>query len=102
MISNIDIFYHLLRSRSMFLFHSMKALRKKSHIFYLCFPRLACECPGVSGRDMGWRCPAAGSGTECGSVCMGPFEGGQHYLHYLHHSLVSGQTTWSEHSPAHQ
>ena len=27
------------------------------------WPRLACECPGVSGRDMGWRCPAAGSGT---------------------------------------
>ena len=20
-------------------------------------------------------------------VCMGPFEGGRHYLHYLHHSL---------------
>ena len=28
--------------------------------------------------------------------------GGHHYLHYLHHSLVSGQTTRSEHSPAHQ
>ena len=24
---------------------------------------------------------------------MGPFEGGSHYLHYLHHSLASGQTT---------
>ena len=32
-------------------------------------------------------------GTECGSECRGPFEGGRHYLHYLHHSLVSGQTT---------
>ena len=29
--------------------------------------------------------------TECSSRCMGPFEGGRHYLHYLHHSLVSGQ-----------
>ena len=24
---------------------------------------------------------------------MGPFEGSHHYLHYLHHSLASGQTT---------
>ena len=31
----------------------------------------------------------------------GTFEGGFHYLHYLHHSLVSGQTTGREHSPAH-
>ena len=36
----------------------------------------------------------------CG--CMGPFEGGRCYLHYLHHSLVSGQTTRREHGPAHQ
>ena len=28
-------------------------------------------------------------------------EGGCHYLHYLHHSLVSGQTTGREHSPTH-
>ena len=33
---------------------------------------------------------------------MGPVEGGRHYLHYLHHSLTSGQTTGREHSPAHQ
>ena len=26
-------------------------------------------------------------GTECSSACIGPFEGGHHYLHYLHHSL---------------
>ena len=32
----------------------------------------------------------------------GPFEGGGHYLHYLHHSLVSGQITGWEHSPTHQ
>ena len=41
-------------------------------------------------------------GTECGSACMGHFEGGHHYLHYLHHSLVSGQTTGKEHSLAHR
>ena len=41
-------------------------------------------------------------GAECRSTCMGPFEGGRHYLHYLHHSLASGQTTGREHSPAHQ
>ena len=40
--------------------------------------------------------------AECSSVCMGPFEGGRHYLHYLHHSLASGQTTGREDSPAHQ
>ena len=31
-----------------------------------------------------------------------PFEGGSHCLHYLHHSLASGQTTGRGHSPAHQ
>ena len=41
-------------------------------------------------------------GTECGSACMGTFEGGHHYPYYLHHSLVSGQTTGREHIPAHQ
>ena len=38
------------------------------------------------------------------SAGMGPFEGGHHYLHYLHdlhHSLASGQITGREHSPAH-
>ena len=30
------------------------------------------------------------------------FEGGHHHLHYLHHSLASGQRTGREHSPAHQ
>ena len=40
--------------------------------------------------------------TECSSACLGPFEGGHHYLHYLHCSLVSGQTTGREYSPAHQ
>ena len=34
-----------------------------------------------------WACCRVG-GTECSSTCMGPFEGGHHYLHYLHHSLA--------------
>ena len=56
-----------------------------------------------SGRGVGrqWLAPESG-GTECGSVCKKPFEGGRHYLHYLRHSLASGQTTGTEHSPAHQ
>ena len=40
-----------------------------------------------------------GQGTECGSACMGSFERGPHYLHYLNHSLPSGETTGREHSP---
>ena len=32
-----------------------------------------------------------GWGTECSSAGMGPFEGGRHYLHYLHHSLAPGK-----------
>ena len=40
--------------------------------------------------------------TECSSACVGPFEGGRHFLHYLHHSLVSDQTTGREHRAAHQ
>ena len=30
-------------------------------------------------------------GTECSSKCMGSFEGGHHYLHYLHNSLAPGK-----------
>ena len=41
-------------------------------------------------------------GTECNNVYMGHFEGSYHYLHYLHHSLASAQTTWEEHSDTHQ
>ena len=29
------------------------------------------------------------------AACVGPFKGGHHYPHYLHHSLASGQTTES-------
>ena len=44
-----------------------------------------------------------GQGTKCSSVCTGSLEGGHHYHHYLHHSLVSGETkVWGEHSPDHQ
>ena len=32
---------------------------------------------------------------------MGPFGGGHHYLHYLHHSLVSGQATGREQGLTH-
>ena len=28
-------------------------------------------------------------GNECSNVCMGPFLGDRHYLHYLHHSFSS-------------
>ena len=68
--------------------------------------RLTQTCLWVC-RSLWWRrglavaCRSVG-GTECGSACIGPFEGGRHYLHYLHHSLVSGQTTGREHSPTHQ
>ena len=59
--------------------------------------------PGVSGGSIcQWRLNYRVGGTKCTSACMGPFEGGCHYLHYLHHSLASGQTTEREHSPAHQ
>ena len=40
--------------------------------------------------------------TKYSSTCLGPFEGGCHYLHYLYHSLISGQTTGREPSPTHQ
>ena len=62
--------------------------------------------PQETDPDMWWRhglvvaCFRLG-GTECSSACMGPFEGGCHFLHYFHHSLDSGQATGREHSPAH-
>ena len=57
--------------------------------------RLTQTCPRVS-RSFPRRhgsavaCCRVG-GTECSCACMGPFEGGRHYLHYLHHSLVPGK-----------
>ena len=38
--------------------------------------------------------------TECSSACIGRFEGGQQYLHCLHHSLASGQITGRKQSPS--
>ena len=55
--------------------------------------RLTQTCLWVS-RSLQWRrgsvvaCCRVG-GTECSSARMGSFEGGHHYLHYLHHSLES-------------
>ena len=66
------------------------------------WPRLACKCPGVSSRGMGRQWSAARSGALSAAVRTRPFKGGRHYLHYLHHSLVSGQATGREHSPIHQ
>ena len=65
-------------------------------------PRLACECPGVSSRGMGW--PAAESGALCAAVHAQDRlkEVGSHCLHYLHHNLLSDQTIGQEHSPTHQ
>ena len=41
--------------------------------------------------------------TKMVHVCRGHFEGGCNYLHYLHHSLASGQIiTGKECSPANQ
>ena len=55
------------------------------------WPTLACE---LVTRSLWWRRGSSVAccrfrGTECGSVRTGPFEGGRHYLHYLHYSLVS-------------
>ena len=61
----------------------------------------------LESRSLLWRCGLVMArcrvgGTECSSASMGPVEGGPLYLHYLHHSLASGQTTEREQSPAHQ
>ena len=61
------------------------------------------ECPGASSGGVGQQWPAAALGAlSVGNVCTGPYEGGRRYLHYLPHSLVSGQTTEREHSPTQQ
>ena len=59
--------------------------------------RLIQICPWVS-RSFQQRCGSAVACcrvgvTEYGTVCMRLFEGERHYLHYLHHSLASVQTT---------
>ena len=65
------------------------------------WPRLPCECPGVSSEGMGQRWPASGLGALTEACVQGTFEGGCHFPHYLHHSLVSGKTG-REHSSTHQ
>ena len=70
------------------------------------YKRLTQTCPWLSRSIWGRHgsvvgCCRAG-GTECSSACMGTFEEGRHYLHYLHHSLASGQITGRENSPTHQ
>ena len=67
--------------------------------------RLTQTCPWVS-QILWWRRGLAMAcrrvrGTEGSRACMAAFEGGRHSLHYLHHSLASGQTR-REHSPDHQ
>ena len=77
--------------------------RKKQ---WLC-KRLTQKCLWVS-RSLWRRCGSTVAccrvrGTEYHSACTRPFEGGRHYLHYPHNSLVSGQTIGREHSsPVHQ
>ena len=38
--------------------------------------------------------------TGCGSACMGRFEGGHPYLHYLHHSLAPGKSQGTQLHPS--
>ena len=46
-----------------------------------------------------WVCGSLLQGQGC---LHGTFEGDRNYLHYLHHSLASGQITGKEHSLFHQ
>ena len=67
------------------------------------WPRLTCECPGVSGRDMDWRWPPAVLAALSAAVhAQNLLKEVAINLHYLHYSLVSGQTAEREHSPSHQ
>ena len=57
----------------------------------------------TSSRGMGRLWLGAGLGALSVIVsARPPFEGGHHYLHYLHNTLASDQTTGREHRPAHQ
>ena len=51
-----------------------------------------------------WVCAGLlqGGALRVAVLARGPFEGGHHYLYYLHHSLAPGQITGREYSPAHQ
>ena len=60
------------------------------------------DLPGSLQWRRGSAWPAAGLGALSTAVHHGTFEGGLHYPHHLHHSLVSGQKRGREHSPAFQ
>ena len=66
--------------------------------------RLTQTCPGVSRslwpRRVSVVACCSVEGAECSGAWKWPFEGGHHYLHYLHHRLASGQISAGEHSPA--
>ena len=67
------------------------------------WPRCVRECPEVSGGGVGWWWPAAGLGpVHAGGTFWRRWDSKHNYLHYLHHSLASGQTTGREHRPTHQ
>ena len=76
---------------------------KRIRWIHMChYKRLPQTCPWVS-RSLWWGCGPVGScckvgGAECSSERMGLLEGGHHYVHYLYHSLASGQTTGRKHS----
>ena len=66
------------------------------------WPKLSCECPGVSGGGVGWQWPAAGSRALSAAVCAQDLlKEVAIFLHYLHRSLGSSQTVGRECSPAH-
>ena len=63
------------------------------------WPRLAYECPGVSGRHVGQQCPAAGSGALNKTVHEQDLLKEVTIIFITPNSLVSGQTTGREDSP---
>ena len=64
-------------------------------------PRLASEGPGVSSRGVDGWCLLQGRGHWVCQCVQGILWGGHHYLHHLHHSLVSGQTKGREQGLTH-
>ena len=66
------------------------------------WPRLARECPGSYGGVWVGGGLLQDLGRWVRKCMLGAFWRSLHYLHYLHHSLDSGQTTGRECSLAHQ
>ena len=66
------------------------------------WPRFACECPGVSVEAWVSSGLLQGQRHWVWQYMHGTLERGHDHLHYLHHSLVSHQTTGREHSLIHQ